>query len=194
MRQQDNIVTRALNKEPGAIEELIQQQRQGKHLRLYPEGRKGPTDEGAAPFLLHTAPSGLVRISFGRQPIVELDAYLVGQVILSVMGKTGDLMRRLSTEFRNPVAEIARHATEGLKVVSKLGSEERSIICMFMPIEERDFDLSSRHAVALVEQWMDLICMSLCEDDDLSPWGLTEEQFDQALRFASLAEGDEFDA
>lgn len=198
MRKHNDLLARAMQEEKGAIAELIHLQRQGKLLRLYPEGRKGAMDEGMAPLLVTTAPSGLVRFSFGREPIFKMQPPLVGQIILNVMRKTARVVHRYRGSSIGSLAEIESHATPGLNFTSVISPGWDAITCMFEPLEKRDFDLGVHHATQLVDQWITLILANEPIDDSsegeteivIDPkWGLTEEHLCDVLDFVPPGEG-----
>jgi hypothetical protein len=61
------LLGRAMSGDVLAMREIVKLQQQGRALRLYPHGRKGPLDEGVMPVIYTRNPeTGLLRIEKGR--------------------------------------------------------------------------------------------------------------------------------
>lgn len=186
MTQHNDLMSRVARREKDAINEWIQLQRQGKHIRFYPEGRKGPTDEGLAPITIGQAPSKLIRFSFGREPIFQMQPEMIGEFTFAIMSHTHRMLKHFRS-ISDKWADVCEPlATPGLKFQSVISENLDSITTMFEPIEERDFDFGVYHARRLVAQWINLILVNhpLESEYTIEPkWGISEEQLPDVLMF-----------
>ena len=90
-----NLINRMRSGDTLAARGLIEAQRHGRALRLYPDGRNGPNDEGVAPILLEQTENLLVHLRLGRPCIVVLRRDQLGPVLMFLFRCSARMMANL---------------------------------------------------------------------------------------------------
>ena len=141
----EDIIHKATDGDVDAIRELIALQRQGKSLRIYPEGRRGPLDEGFAPLIIGPSPDKLIRFSLGTSKSFGIPKRMIGPTILTMVGLSVDIIVN---------DEIER--LEGLENVTdfKVFAENGMLFMMFLPGGNVDYDIGVRTTQQVIAAWL----------------------------------------
>lgn len=129
-----DLVNKAMDGDAVATEELIDRQQSGRDLRLYPNGRKGPDDEGICPISIRVH-KGCVSIRSGR-PSRSL-IFNKEQAFLWVFGMAECMSHVISKHVKSGLSEnatglaINSKSTPGFSCDVAVGND--SIHCTFYP-------------------------------------------------------------
>ena len=152
---------------PEATRELLLLQRQGLALRLYPEGRSGPEDEGVTPMMMAITDEMLVRITFGRPctAIYRLDQLgpTLSFLFLAVSRMT------LYREQYDPSL-----ISEEFGYTTAVSGDPPQVSLSLRPVADMDYLLGQHDCVGLITDWLTFIDQHEWELDDC---GLTENQY-----------------
>lgn len=171
-----------------ALTELIDRQQDGRSLRYYPDGRKGPEDEGLVPVQIESK-DGFLSIRSGRpnrKIIINKDT-----VEVWVKGIPDCLFHAANEHKRSGVdaEDILDVMTEGsmddfnANLYQTEGDEE-TLTCEFLPPGESRWIVSPRAASNLVRRLLEL-----CEENDWYFDVANESESAAILKLLKLGDG-----
>lgn len=176
----NDLLNRAMAKEPGAVQEIIKLQRDGKSLRLYPDGRHGPLDEGRAPLLVGPSPEHLPRISLGQAKPIELELQTIGPITMHLILLTSQMVIEYD-KCDDPVLAIRNHATKSFGYTAAWIPKCKRIRMAFKPANTVDFDLGLFEVRRMIEDWICLIDLNAL---DSAKCGFSDQDYEFAADFA----------
>lgn len=179
-----DLLNRAMNNDPLASLELLRLQREGRALRLYPNGRKGPLEDGMSPIVFgRNSETGLIRIERLRTGRIEFKFEDVGRMAMHQMHLCS-LLYMDYEECESPLMEIESHADCDLKTMSWMTDD--AIMVQFIP-DAPAIEYGIDGARNMMAQWVHLI-----EDTerDYSDFGFdNDEWFYNLMDFTSSPMG-----
>lgn len=152
------VVKRAVAGDQAAMIELHDLQKQGRGLRVYPFGRKSPTEDGMSPVLFDRGDSGMVRLRIAKPGyrLEFMDKDIAG-VIRQQLTYSSLAFVELAEELGSPTKarqHIKQHTTRGLEI--KTGYGERGIYLEVQPaLNEVQYGVDI--AYSLVDRWIEVI-------------------------------------
>lgn len=159
---------------------LIDIQRTGRALRLYPYGRKGGGDDGMALLTSAVCPERkLIHIRFGVYSSFPLRKEQVGPFIRTIMVRAYDAYQ-LHLEYDNPWQEMESKVQEDFEI--RVQEEEETLLRIrFLPFGQLDYYFGLRHARFL--------CKFLFLHADALKWGaedlgIEQEEYENSRVFA----------
>jgi hypothetical protein len=180
------LLQRAMTGDAKASLEILNLQRQGRALRLYPNGRKGPLDEGVTPIVFgRSSETGLIRIemlkpgpiTFPRKDLAEmmgLHLHLCGLIWID------------HCESEDPAAAMEADVDKDLIHRTWFTENNKTIGLMFEPsrdVVEYGISMTRR----IFNHWIAFIDES---DLDLCEFGFElDSQFDDVLDFLGPVDG-----
>ena len=179
-----SLLDKAMNNDPLASVELLKLQREGRALRLYPNGRKSPLEDGMSPIVFGRNPeTGLIRIDRLRTGRIEFKFEDVGRMAMHQMHLCS-LLYMDYAECENPFWEIESHADCDLKTMSWLTDD--AIMVQFIP-DAPTIEYGIEGARNLIAQWVHLIDDT---DREYSDFGFdNNDHFYDLLEFTSSPKG-----
>lgn len=147
------LVKLAIEGDLEASEELIDRQQEGKSLRLYPNGRKGPDDEGVCPVMLKITNDGVVIKSGKPDRVTVFSRKQAWDWVLALAESMARVILRHSSQGLSDEAvemAVASKATNGFGCKITRSEKQDSIDCLFTPVGEAEW-------VASVDGVMDFI-------------------------------------
>lgn len=148
-----------------ATKELIQLQRQGRALRLYPEGRRGPEDEGATPILMEQGSDMLVHIQLGRPCTVFLRRQQIGSLLTYLFLASSRMVAQRDQYDDSLVTPGFGYST------STTGDR---VTLTFSPITALDYRIGLEDCRNIITSWLTFIDHL---EWDLADCNLTEGQY-----------------
>ena len=182
----NELARRCCNGEVAAARELIDMQREGKALRLYPFGRNGALDEGMVPMLIGLNEHGMITIEVGKvnQFIIRRAAF--GKMANAMMKAIAACMIEFDDEDE-PFVAMRPYTTGDFELESRgviANGVVTGIEFRFHPGEPLKWEIGAFQACQILAA---LVC--LVEQADLEPddCGFTEDDFEDACLFADWA-------
>lgn len=167
-----------------ALTELIDRQQDGKALRYYPDGRKGPEDDGVVPVQIESK-DGLLCIRSGRprSPVIinreTVEAWIKG--IPECLTHAAN-EQRLSGVKPDEVFNVM--TSESLKCFSanivNNTEDEETLTCTFLPLGESTWIVPPLAAAKIVR-----ILLEICEERQWT-FSLGKKETDAILRLLKI--------
>ncbi|SMP43882.1 hypothetical protein SAMN06265222_1011021 [Neorhodopirellula lusitana] len=165
----------ALRGDEHSMAELIRLQREGKALRLYPFGRKGPLDEGMTPLQITSTENRMVRFRLGKYNTVCFPKAKLADTMLGIMRFAIGMAQHYGDRYE----ELESRATPGLGCISQVVNGD-SIGLTFQPPGMLDYDLGLYDCRKLLDHWIVLIEQN---EWDYTDCGFTAEEYCDVLTF-----------
>jgi hypothetical protein len=172
-----DLLKRATNGDATAIHQLIALQREGKAMRLYPNGRKGALDEGVAPLEILPTEHLMVRFCFGVPRTVVLSKDQLASTMLYVM----QIASVMANHYGDDIEEMESHvAPPNIGFVTKVAGDQQ-LSLMFTPQGYAHYDLGFYHCRKLLDGWITLIEQNEWDHEDI---GFSDSEYADLLMFA----------
>jgi len=172
------LLSKAVNGDTAAVRELTRLQRDGKAMRLYPHGRRGPLDEGMAPLEILATDDYMIRFTLGHYSPIVFKKPQLASVMLYAM-QVGVVMAR---HYGDDYNELESHVTPGLGCLSSIVSGD-SIVLTFQPPGLLEYDLGLYHTRKLLDNWTVLIEQNEWDHEDC---GFTDNEYCDVLLFSDF--------
>jgi hypothetical protein len=166
-----NLLKRAVSGDPLASRELLLLQREGRALRLYPFGRKGPLDEGVTPIVIgRSAETGLILVEIAKPGRIRLLRKSIADIMRHHIRLSGLLWLDYCDE-ENPIAAIESQVVDGMDFRTFLWEDGISI--EFIPGGGTTIEYGLHHSRELLRAWSSLIEIS---DLDYEEFGFDDPE------------------
>jgi hypothetical protein len=160
-----------------AITQLLDLQREGKALRLYPHGRKGPLDEGVGPVIIEPTEDLLIRIRLGRYETIIIPKEDIAKYALFMMRITA-MMYFHHEDADDPATSIEEKVTPGFGYITQVA--QGGLALTLRPHGALDFEFGWYHARKLLDDW----CVLIEQNDwDYLDCGFQGEEYFDLLAF-----------
>ena len=135
--------------DPVAASELIEMQRNGMALRLYPNGRRGADDEGMTPLLIRRTPELTLHVQVGQPCAIVVHRKQLGPVMMFLF---------------DSIALMAanRNAYDESKLSEKFGfstsvTADETVFITLNPPGNLDYYLGFEQCIAIIAAWLAFI-------------------------------------
>lgn len=166
----------AVKGDADAMESLISMQREGKAIRLYPFGRKGPLDEGVCPVIVRPTQDHLIRFQLGRSETLILERSSIAGFTMHIVR----LSMKMLDHYGYRYEDMESLATPGLGCHTFVTDDDR-IALDLQPPGLLDYDLGLYHARKLISYWLTIIQQ---QGWDYKDCGFTDETHRLAFMFS----------
>jgi len=181
------LLQRAMAGEPQASLEILRLQQQGRALRLYPNGRKGPLDEGMTPVVFgRSNETGLIRIEMLRPAPLLIPRKKLAAMMMHHLHLCG-LIWLDHSEMDDPATAMEAEVDKDLKHRTWFTENNETIGLMFEPmrtVTEYGVDMTRR----IFDSWTTFIEQS---DMEYSEFGF--EDYDDYFDMLEFCDPPNFD-
>ncbi len=170
----------ALTGDRDAVTQLLVLQREGRGLRFYPDGRRGPLDEGVTPILLSVDSDRLLVLDIIKPGIeLTLRPADAGRAMMFLYN-VAMICRHYYMECDDPAWEIETRATEGFEVTLAINARGFSILVR-SPIQNQ-FRLGTFAIRRIIGGWLAILAANHLTEEFI---GLTMDQYIDLSNFVS---------
>lgn len=170
------ILQAALAGDGKATEQLIAMQREGRALRLYPNGRSGPEDDGVTPIVFYLRSDGMIVMYRGQRRGVILPKAGCGDLILK-------LSKFVALGLQQSHGKESMDCTDDQSWDTAI--DPRGIALNLRPLNQFDLVMSPWY----VREWISSVMLIIdATDESVVDWGFPDQDLFYSLLAAHIAE------